>query len=168
MWHSRHSSLTSLEVMWHSRHSSLTSLDVITPLCVPRTIQYSCRCFKKQKTLCVTLVTSDVTHSRHSTHSIGCQKWSWIGLSPLLSGYPKKKMAASEIYLRAHRTRQFYIMARRMRQINLRALRAPQILIRVCHQCIKFILRRVGRVMCVVCVSILSARRLRGRVGRII
>ena len=33
----------------------------------------------KQKTLCVTLVTNDVTHSRHSTHSIGDENCSRIG-----------------------------------------------------------------------------------------
>ena len=49
MWHSP---LTSLDVMWHSRHSSLTSLDVITPLCVSRTIQYLHRCLKTKDPLC--------------------------------------------------------------------------------------------------------------------
>ena len=49
MWHSP---LTSLDVMCHSRHSFLTSLDVITPLSVSRTIQYLHRCLKTKDPLC--------------------------------------------------------------------------------------------------------------------
>ena len=41
----------------------------------------------KQKTLCFTLVTSDVTHSRHSTHSIWSQNCPRIGLSPLRGSF---------------------------------------------------------------------------------
>ena len=68
---------------------------------VSRTKQYLLRCLKtkdplcreqyniyidawKQKTLCVNLVMSDFTHSRHSTHSIRIQNCAWTPNSLLL------------------------------------------------------------------------------------
>ena len=66
--------MTSLDVMWHSRHSSLTSSDVITPLCVSRTIQYLHRCLKTIDPLCH--LGNEWRHTFHTFHRIS-KVWSY-------------------------------------------------------------------------------------------
>ena len=53
-------------------------------VCVENNTIFTQMLENKRQTLCVALVTSDVTYSRHSTHSIGSQNCPRIGLSPLL------------------------------------------------------------------------------------